>query len=71
MDGQYPTNTHGGSIAFGHASGAAALVNVVESVHQMREEAEERQVPKHVNLTVCQSSGGSNSNNAVAVLRRN
>jgi len=70
MDGPYPTNTHGGSIAFGHASGAAALVNVVESVEQMRGEAEGRQVPKRVNLTVCQSSGGSNSNNTVAVLRR-
>lgn len=68
--GQYPTNTHGGSIAFGHASGAAALVNVVESVTQMRGGAEERQVQKPLHLAVCQASGGSNSNNTVTVLRK-
>ena len=70
LKGRYPANTHGGSIAFGHASGAAALVNVVESVHQMRGEAEERQVEKPINLAVCQSSGGANSNNSVTVLRK-
>lgn len=70
LDGRYPANTHGGSIAFGHASGAAALVNVVESVTQMRGEAEARQVPRPVKLAVCQASGGSNSNNTVTVLRR-
>lgn len=70
IDGRYPTNTHGGSIAFGHASGAAALVNIVECVTQMRGEAGERQVAKRINMAVCQASGGSNSNNTVAVLRR-
>ena len=70
MKGKYPTNTHGGSIAFGHASGAAALVNVVESVEQMRGEAGDRQVPKDVKVSVCQASGGSNSNNTVVVLRK-
>jgi acetyl-CoA C-acetyltransferase len=69
-EGRYPANTHGGSIAFGHASGAAALVNVVESVTQMRDEAEERQVKRAVNVAVCQASGGANCNNTVAVLRR-
>ena len=67
--GRYPTNTRGGSIAFGHASGAAALVNVVESVHQMRGLAGERQAPGPLRTAVCQSSGGSQSNNTVVVLR--
>jgi 2-acetylphloroglucinol acetyltransferase len=70
LTGRFPTNTHGGSIAFGHASGAAALVSVVEAVAQMRGEAGERQVPGPVNTSLCQASGGSNSNNTVTVLRR-
>lgn len=69
LKGRLPTNTHGGSIAFGHASGAAALVSVVEAVAQMRGEAGERQAPGPVDTCLCQASGGSNSNNTVMVLR--
>jgi acetyl-CoA acetyltransferase len=70
LKGRFPTNTHGGSIAFGHASGAAALVSVVEAVTQMRGEAGERQISGNLNTSLCQASGGSNSNNTVMVLRR-
>jgi len=70
FEGRYPTNTHGGSIAFGHASGSSGLVSVVETVVQMRGEAGERQVDRKLRTGVCQASGGSNSNNTVAVLRR-
>lgn len=71
LKGRLPANTHGGSIAFGHSSGAAALVAVVEAVVQMRGEAGERQVPRQPKTSVCQASGGSNSNNVVVVLRGN
>jgi acetyl-CoA C-acetyltransferase len=70
-EGQYPTNTHGGSIAFGHASGAAALISVIEGVTQLRGEAGERQLQRPLRTCVCQASGGSNSNNIVTVLRGN
>lgn len=69
FEGRCPTNTHGGSMAFGHASGSSALVGVVETVVQMRGEAGERQVQGPPRTGVCQASGGSNSNNTVAVLR--
>jgi len=69
LTGRIPANTYGGSIAFGHSSGANALVAVSESVLQMRGEAGERQVPRPVKTSICQASGGSNSNNVVIVLR--
>jgi acetyl-CoA C-acetyltransferase len=69
--GKYPTNTHGGSIAFGHASGAAALVNVVEATDQFLERAGDRQIAdRPLNNCICQASGGSQSNNVVAVLKK-
>ena len=71
LNGRIPANTHGGSIAFGHSSGATALVSVSEGVVQMRGEAGERQVQRTVKTCVCQASGGSNSNNVVIVLRGN
>jgi acetyl-CoA acetyltransferase len=71
LTGRIPANTHGGSIAFGHASGATALVGVCELVVQMRGEAGERQIGRPLKTGVCQASGGSNSNNVVIVLRGN
>ncbi len=70
FEGRYPTNTHGGSIAFGHASGSSGLVSVIETVVQMRGEAGERQIERPLRTGICQASGGSNSNNTVTVLRR-
>lgn len=69
LTGRIPANTHGGSIAFGHSSGATALVGISEAVVQMRGEAGERQVGRPLKTSVCQASGGSNSNNVVVVLR--
>lgn len=70
LAGRYPTNTHGGSVAFGHASSASGLVNVVESVDQFLERAGERQIRgRPLRSCICQSSGGSQCNNVVAVLR--
>jgi acetyl-CoA acetyltransferase len=69
IDGRFPTNTYGGSIGFGHASGASALTAVVECVTQLRGEAGQRQV-KNPKIAVAQSSSGANSGNTVVVLRR-
>lgn len=69
FEGRFPTNTHGGSIAFGHASGSSGLVSVVETVVQMRGEAGDRQIQRPLRTGICQASGGSNSNNTVTVLR--
>ncbi len=68
VDGCFPTNTYGGSIGCGHASGASALTAVIECVTQLRGEAGERQV-KNPKIAVAQSSSGANSGNTVAVLR--
>jgi acetyl-CoA acetyltransferase len=70
IEGRYPTNTHGGSLAFGGSAGAMALADVEESVRQMRGLAEDRQLPREVQTSVCLSMGGSNSNSVVTVLRR-
>jgi acetyl-CoA acetyltransferase len=69
IDGRFPTNTYGGSIGCGHASGASALTAVIECVTQLRGEAGQRQV-KNPKIAVAQSSSGANSGNTVVVLRR-
>ena len=69
VDGSIPTNTYGGSIGYGHASGASALTAVIECVDQLCEHAGERQVRKP-KIAVAQSSSGANSGNTVVVLRR-
>jgi acetyl-CoA acetyltransferase len=70
IEGRYPSNTHGGSIAFGGAAGALALADVEEVVTQMRGQAADRQLPRPIQTAVCLSMGGSNSNSVVTVLRR-
>lgn len=69
IEGRYPSNTHGGSIAFGGSAGALALADVEEAVTQMRGRAEKRQIPRPIKTSVCISMGGSNSNCVVTVLR--
>lgn len=69
IEGRYPSNTHGGSLAFGGSAGAMALADVEEAVTQMRGRAESRQVAKPVRTAVCIGMGGSNSNSVVTVLR--
>lgn len=69
VNGAFPTNTYGGSIGFGHASGASALSGVIECVTQIRGEAEDRQV-QNPETAVAQSSSGANSGNTVIVLRK-
>jgi len=70
IEGRYPSNTHGGSLAFGGSAGAMALADVEEAVTQMRGQASDRQLPRPIQTSVCMSMGGSNSNSVVTVLRR-
>lgn len=69
FEGRYPSNTHGGSLAFGGSAGAVALADVEEAVTQIRGQAENRQIQRPIRTSVCMSMGGANSNNVVTVLR--
>jgi acetyl-CoA C-acetyltransferase len=57
LQGKYPTNTDGGAVRFGFASGAKGCVQVTEIVTQLRGEAGERQVP-NARIGVCANTGG-------------
>lgn len=69
VNGGFPTNTYGGSIGCGHASGASALTAVIECVDQLCGRTGARQVQNPA-IAVAQSSSGANSGNTVVVLRR-
>ncbi|KAA8607033.1 thiolase family protein [Salipiger aestuarii] len=43
--GRLPTNTHGGLMSYGHSGAAGGAFHIVEAVHQLRGEADARQVP--------------------------
>lgn len=45
LGGRLPTNTHGGLMSYGHSGAAGGAFHIVEAVHQLRAEAEARQVP--------------------------
>ncbi|WP_453991314.1 thiolase family protein [Bacillus nitroreducens] len=52
-DGDWPLNTHGGQLGFGQADLAGGMSHVIEAVHQLRHEAELRQIPnaRHALIT--------------------
>ena len=43
--GRLPVNTHGGLMSYGHSGAAGGAFHIVEAVHQLRNEAADRQVP--------------------------
>lgn len=45
LDGSLPCNTHGGLLSYGHSGAAGGMFHAVEAVHQLRGNAQERQVP--------------------------
>lgn len=45
IGGKLPTNTHGGLMSYGHSGAAGGAFHIVEAVHQLRGEADARQVP--------------------------
>ena len=70
LDGRCPTNTYGGNIAYGHASGADGLNQVVENVIQLRHDAGARQV-KDARCAVSACVGSAFAHLTVAVLTNN
>lgn len=45
LGGRLPVNTHGGLMSYGHSGAAGGAFHIVEAVHQLRAEADARQVP--------------------------
>lgn len=66
IDGKCPINTSGGLIAYGHASGADGLNQVVENVIQLRGDAGERQV-KNARVAVAACTGSAFAHMTCAV----
>ncbi|MFD1779402.1 thiolase family protein [Fredinandcohnia salidurans] len=52
-DGDWPLNTHGGQLGFGQADLAGGMSHIIEAVHQLRHEADLRQIPnaRHALIT--------------------
>lgn len=44
LNGRLPCNTHGGLLSYGHSGAAGGMFHAVEAVHQLRGQAEARQV---------------------------
>jgi len=66
--GDFPLNTHGGQLSYGQAGGAGGMSQVNEAVHQLRHEAQGRQVPACETAFVS-GTGGVMSEQSALVLR--
>lgn len=44
LGGKLPTNTHGGLMSYGHSGAAGGAFHIIEAAHQLRGEADKRQV---------------------------
>jgi acetyl-CoA C-acetyltransferase len=69
VDGAFPTNTDGGSIAFGHSSvGGDFSSRIIENMHQLRGESGERQV-KNAGIALAHAYGTHQSLDVVSILK--
>ncbi|CAG9274782.1 Thiolase_N domain-containing protein [Paraburkholderia unamae] len=57
LGGRLPCNTHGGLLSYGHSGAAGGMFHVVEAVHQLRGEAQARQVD-NAKLAFVHGDGG-------------
>ncbi len=69
LEGQKPINTSGGLKSKGHPVGATGVAQVVEVVHQLRGEAEKRQV-KDAKIGLTQNMGGSGGSAVVHIMQK-
>ncbi|MCP3028569.1 thiolase family protein [Halobacillus sp. A5] len=66
-DGKYPLNTHGGQLGFGQADLAGGMSHVIEAVHQLRGEADNRQIPKAGHALVTGNGATLSETNALVL----
>jgi acetyl-CoA C-acetyltransferase len=67
LDGKIPVNTSGGLKAKGHPVGATGIAQAIEIVHQLRGEANMRQV-KGACIGMTQNMGGSGASSVVHIM---
>ncbi len=69
LGGRIPVNTSGGLKAKGHPVGASGVAQAIEIFHQLRGEAEERQV-EGARIGLTQNMGGSGASAVVHIFER-
>ncbi|HLU04043.1 MAG TPA: thiolase family protein [Advenella sp.] len=57
LNGSLPCNTHGGLLSYGHSGAAGGMFHAVEAVHQLRGQAQQRQVD-NARLAFVHGDGG-------------
>lgn len=57
LDGSLPCNTHGGLLSYGHSGAAGGMFHAVEAVHQLRGQAQQRQLD-NARLAFVHGDGG-------------
>ncbi len=67
IEGEIPVNTSGGLKSKGHPVGASGIAQIIEIVHQLRNEADNRQV-KGAKVGLTQNMGGSGGSAVVHIL---
>jgi len=67
LGGEIPVNTSGGLKSKGHPVGATGVAQIIEVVHQLRGEADKRQV-KDARVGLTQNMGGSGGSAVVHIL---
>ncbi len=67
LDGEIPINTSGGLKSKGHPVGATGIAQIVEIVHQLRGEADKRQIDG-AKIGLAQNMGGSGASSVTHIL---
>jgi acetyl-CoA C-acetyltransferase len=67
LEGRFPVNPSGGLKAKGHPVGATGVAQICEAVHQLRGEADKRQIPD-AKVALTQNMGGSCGSCVIHVL---